>query len=350
MARVFVAMSGGVDSSVAAALLLRAGHDVVGITMQLLPEGEAPGECCGTDAVLSARRVAGVLGIPHYTWDMREVFEREVVSHFAREYAAGRTPNPCIRCNDLVKFESLLEKSLAAGADLLATGHYARVIRDDTGTPLLARGTDLAKDQSYFLYRLTGDQLERVIFPLGDLVKTQVKQIAADEGLPSASRAESQEVCFCAPGEHVPLIVERFPSAGEPGDIVDRAGTVLGAHRGLAHYTVGQRKGLGIAATEPLYVVALNAGDNQVVVGPASALRATHITATGAVWRAAATCADVEVQTRYRMLPLSAHVRHEDATLDIELSEPVAGVAPGQAVVCYLGDVVVGGGVVEKAG
>ncbi|MDZ4063306.1 MAG: tRNA 2-thiouridine(34) synthase MnmA, partial [Coriobacteriia bacterium] len=167
MARVFVAMSGGVDSSVAAALLLEAGHDVTGITMQLLPEGDAPGECCGSDAVLSARRVAGVLGIPHYTWDLREVFEREVVADFAREYASGRTPNPCIRCNDLIKFGALLDRATSAGADLLATGHYARVVCDHSGALWLARGVDRAKDQSYFLYRLTPDQLRRVVFPLG---------------------------------------------------------------------------------------------------------------------------------------------------------------------------------------
>ncbi|MDP2181086.1 MAG: tRNA 2-thiouridine(34) synthase MnmA [Actinomycetota bacterium] len=349
MARVFVAMSGGVDSSVAAALLHGAGHDVTGITMQLLPQGDAPGECCGTDAVLSARRVAGVLGIPHYTWDLREAFEREVVSAFAREYASGRTPNPCIRCNDLIKFGVLLDKATAAGADLLATGHYARVVPGDSGMPRLARGVDRAKDQSYFLYRLTQDQLGRVVFPLGDFEKSRVKEIAATHGLPSASRAESQEVCFCAPGEHVPLIVGRFPEAGEPGDIMDAEGNVLGMHRGLAHYTVGQRKRLGIAGAEPLYVTALRAAENQVVVGPASDLAATRVIAAEAVWRSDSPEAEVDVQTRYRMVPVRARVRSAGDTLDIELSEPIAGVAPGQAVVCYEGDTVVGGGVVEAA-
>lgn len=354
MARVFVAMSGGVDSSVAAALMVEAGHQVTGITMELLPRGasgqrEELDSDLGVDAVESARRVAQVLGIPHMTWDLRGAFNREVISVFAKEYAAGRTPNPCIRCNDRIKFGVLLAESLEAGAELLVTGHYARIVRDASGAARLARGVDTAKDQSYFLYRLTSEQMEHVAFPLGELEKSDVKQIATRLGLPSAERAESQEVCFCAPGQHEALVVARIPGAGVAGRIVDEAGNVLGEHRGLAHYTVGQRKGLGISSTDPFYVTALDVAQNEVVVGPESSLAATHVEAAKAVWLPEYMEADVAIQTRYRMTPQRAHARRDGDVLEIDTETAIAGVAPGQAVVCYEGDVVAGGGVVESA-
>ncbi|MDO9107602.1 MAG: tRNA 2-thiouridine(34) synthase MnmA [Coriobacteriia bacterium] len=349
MARVFVGMSGGVDSSVAAALLLEAGHEVTGITMQLLPEGQLLGECCGTDAVRSARRVCDTLGIPHYTWDFREIFEREVITPFAQEYAAGRTPNPCARCNDRVKFADLLARSLAAGADMIATGHYARIIRDECATPWLASGVDGAKDQSYFLYSLTPQVLEHTLFPLGELAKSEVRQIAARLELPSAERSESQETCFAPAGEHVSVVATRCPEAVVPGEIVDANGAVLGMHRGLAYYTVGQRKGLGIAAPEPLYVVGLDADANRVVVGGSDALSASRVEAHTQLWRLGPGTHRVDAMTRYRMLRSSATAISAGDTLIVEFDEPLSGVAPGQSVVCYDGDLVVGGGTIKCA-
>ncbi len=348
-ARVFVGMSGGVDSSVAAALLLEAGYEVTGITMQLLPAGEAEGECCGTDAVRSARRVCDALGIAHYTWDFREVFEREVVTPFAQEYAAGRTPNPCARCNDRVKFGDLLARSLAAGADMVATGHYARIVRDESSAPWLATGVDETKDQSYFLYALSPEVLDRTLFPLGELTKREVRDIAARLGLPSAERSESQETCFAPAGEHVAVVAARCPQAVVPGEIVDAGGTVLGRHRGLAYYTVGQRKGLGIAAAEPLYVVALDAPANRVVVGGIGALQARRVEASATLWRAGEGERRVEAMTRYRMHRAPAVARYADGRLEVLFDEPLSGVAPGQSVVCYEHDRVLGGGTIECA-
>lgn len=349
MARVFAGMSGGVDSSVAAALLLEVGHEVTGITMQLLPQGDDEGQCCGTDAVRSARRVCDTLGIPHYTWDFRETFEREVVTPFAQEYAAGRTPNPCARCNDRVKFAELLARSLAAGAEMIATGHYARIVRDASGAPWLATGLDAAKDQSYFLYALSPEVLERTLFPLGELTKVQVRKIAARLGLPSAERSESQETCFAPAGEHVSVVAARCPEAVEPGDIVDASGTVLGRHRGLAYYTVGQRKGLGIASARPLYVLALDATTNRVVVGEQDALAVIRVSARLGLWRGGSGEQRVGAMTRYRMARVPATASCDGDTLEVVFDEPVSGVAPGQSVVCYEGDRVLGGGTIECA-
>ncbi len=347
MPRVFVAMSGGVDSSVAASLLLEQGHDVTGVTMQLWPSGDDEGGCCSVSAVRDARRVCDLLGIAHYTLNFREEFEREVVTPFAEEYAAGRTPNPCIACNDRLKFSDLLARVSAQGADFLATGHYARIVRDDSGEPWLARGVDEAKDQSYFLYRLTPAQLEHVLFPVGELRKSQVRAAAERLGLHVAEKPESQEVCFAAAGEHAKVVGERRPEALRPGPIVDRAGAVVGTHVGIARYTVGQRRGIGIAAAEPLYVVAIDPERNAVVVGPRPALAVERIEALPRLWRGAPE-ERLDVSVRYRMTPVAASVTCRDAgaepRLTAVLGEPLFGVAPGQAVVCYRGDVVVGGG------
>ena len=260
MARVFVAMSGGVDSSVTAALLLEQGHEVTGVTMQLWPSSEDEGGCCSVSAVRDARRVCDLLGIPHYTLNFRDAFERDVVAPFADEYAAGRTPNPCIACNDRLKFADLLAKVSAQGADYLATGHYARIVRDSSGAPWLARGRDPGKDQSYFLYRLTRAQMEHTLFPLGELHKADVRAAAERLGLHVAEKPDSQEVCFAAGGEHAAVVGARRPEAVVPGDIVDLDGCVVGRHEGIANYTVGQRKGLGVAAPETLYVVRVEHG------------------------------------------------------------------------------------------
>lgn len=341
-------MSGGVDSSVAAALLLEQGHDVTGVTMQLWPSGDAEGSCCSVSAVRDARRVCDLLGIAHYTLNFREAFETQVVSEFAREYAQGRTPNPCIVCNDRLKFSDLLARVSAQGAEYLATGHYARVVRDADETPWLARGIDPAKDQSYFLYRLTQTQLEHVLFPVGELEKTAVRAIAERFGLHVAEKPDSQEVCFASAGQHASVVAERYPEALVPGDIVTKDGAVVGRHSGIAGYTVGQRKGLGVSAAVPLYVLSVDASRNRVVVGEREDLAVTRVDAEDVVWRAAAD-ERVQAMVRYRMSPLAARAAVSADRLSVVFDEPLSGVAPGQAVVCYRDDLVIGGGTVTCA-
>ncbi|HET6497865.1 MAG TPA: tRNA 2-thiouridine(34) synthase MnmA, partial [Coriobacteriia bacterium] len=257
-------MSGGVDSSVAAARLVQEGHHVTGVTMQLLPEGDDAGGCCSTDALRSARRVCDTLGIAHHTLNMREVFRRDVIEPFVASYAAGATPNPCIDCNQRMKFSHLLAKARTQGADALATGHYARVATGLGGTRSLERAADRGKDQSYFLYRLTEPALGHVLFPLGDVTKEWVRAEAGRLGLPSATRPDSQEVCFI-PQDPGSFVAERRAEAGLPGPVVDESGKRVGVHRGVCRYTVGQRKGLHLASG-PWYVSEVRPRDNTVVV------------------------------------------------------------------------------------
>lgn len=334
-------MSGGVDSSLAAALMVQAGHDVAGITMELLPGTDA-----SSDAVASAAHVCEVLGIPHHVVDCRDVFERAVVGPFAALYAAGSTPNPCVTCNDLIKFGALFDYSCELGAQTLATGHYARVTYEDSRC-WLERGTDPSKDQSYFLYRLTEPVIEHTAFPLGGMNKVEVRRLAHALGLPSSQRRDSQDVCFLAGQGHTGLVSERHPHAAEAGDIVDARSLVLGRHRGLVNYTVGQRKGLGIASSEPLYVIAIDAAANRVVVGGAGEAPQGEIVAGDIIWRVEDEEMPVEIQTRYRMKALPALARKVDDALVIRPLEPVGAVAPGQAVVCYSGDRVIGGGAIR---
>lgn len=346
MARVFAAMSGGVDSSVAAALLVDAGNDVTGVTMQLLPQGDGPGQCCGTSAVRDAKRTCDLLGITHFTLNVRRQFAAEVIEPFCDAYAAGETPNPCIVCNDRIKFVELWRRAAQQGAEYLATGHYAGVERDSNGEPWLVRGLDRAKDQSYFLYRLTREQLERTLFPVGALTKTDVRRTASEFGLPTATMPESQDVCFIA-GDTGDWVASKRPEAGASGPIVDAAGRELGQHRGLAAYTVGQRHGLGLPGG-PHYVLALRAAANEVVVGEAAALDAREVVCRDVKWRGPA-AVPVLVQTRYRQIAVGAQARVDGSQLRITFDEPVRAVAPGQAAVCYTGNVVVGGGVVREA-
>lgn len=345
MARVWAAMSGGVDSSLAAALLLDEGHEVTGVTMRLLAD---EGACCGRDAARDARRVCDLLGIEHLTLDFRDTFEREVVGPYADAYAAGRTPNPCIECNDRVKFGGLLRRARAAGADALATGHYARVV-DAGGVLSVARGVDTRRDQSYFLYRLTPGQLEHVLFRVGGLTKPQVRDRASALGLPTAERAESREACFVADGAVAAFVGARHPSAMAGGPVVTADGDVLGEHHGIAGLTVGQRKGIGIAAGRPLHVLAIDARTGTVTVGEAGELAVTEIRARDVVWEPARAVAPLTARVRYLQEDVACEARADGGILSVRLAVPVRGVAPGQAVVCYAGEAVVGGGVIESA-
>jgi len=346
--RVFVAMSGGVDSSVAAALLVHAGHDVTGVTMRLLPGDDPIDGCCSLDGARSAKRVCDALGIPHYSLDFADVFEREVIEPYCDQYAAGRTPNPCIVCNDRVKFSELMRRVKLQDAEFLATGHYARIVRDGAGVPWLARGADPAKDQSYFLYRMTSEQLGHTLFPVGGLAKAEVRGIARALGLPAAERAESQETCF-VPGDDVRAFVrQRRPEAFVPGEIVGPGGTVVGAHTGVPGLTIGQRRGLGVSAGSRVFVNAIDASTATVTIGDRSGLSVTRVVADDVVWRGP--CEQVvEAQVRYRGVPVRATARVANDVLEVVADAPFDGVAPGQSVVCYEDERVIGGGVIREA-
>lgn len=347
MARVLVGMSGGVDSSVAAALLLDQGHEVVGATLRLGIDEIHGRACCGEEAAVEARRVAAALGIQHTVVDVAEAFEREVVTPFVEEYASGRTPNPCVVCNERVKFAALLARADALGCDLIATGHYARVVASADGSRLVARAADRSKDQSYFLYRLPDEVLARALFPLGEMRKPEVRARAAALGLPVAERPESQEVCFT--GDHAALVAARRPDAARPGAIETRAGELVGTHCGVARYTVGQRKGLGIGGPGgPWRVCAVEADRNVVVVGPPDALLARRLVLSDTVWRTPQRSLRCSAVLRYRAQPVPCEASVQDHAIVVTLDAPRETTAPGQSVVLYEDDAVVGGGVLER--
>jgi tRNA-specific 2-thiouridylase len=348
MARVFVAMSGGVDSSVAAALLVRAGNDVTGVTMRLLADSDETGGCCSADGVRAAKRVCDTLGVPHYTLEFSEEFRREVVEPYCDEYAAGRTPNPCIACNDRIKFSELMRRVALQDAEFLATGHYARIGTDIQGVRRLARGIDAAKDQSYFLYRMTPEQLDRTLFPLGDLTKPEVRELARSFALPTADRPESQETCF-VPGDDVRAFVRgRRPDAFVPGEIRDAAGTVVGSHDGAPGYTVGQRRGLGVSGAARTFVTAIDTATATVTVGSKGSVIAHTVIALDPVWHGE-TGRRVTARVRYRGPELPATASFEGDRLVVRFDAGIDAPAPGQALVCWDGDTVAGGGVIEEA-
>jgi tRNA-specific 2-thiouridylase len=353
--RVVVAMSGGVDSSVAAALLAEGGHEVIGLSMQLYDqrEGESGyGSCCSIDDLHDAGRVARRLNIPHYIVNFEREFQRTVVANFVSEYVAGRTPIPCSHCNSDLKFATLLDRSMAYGAEVVATGHYARISIDaETGRHVLRRGLDAAKDQSYFLFSLTQDQLSRASFPVGDLAKDAVRDVARRLGLPVAEKPDSQEICFVPDGDYAAFIERKTGDLDSGGSIVSQSGEVLGSHGGVHRFTIGQRKGLGIAAAEPLYVLQLRPAEKTVVVGPRPELERTSLTASNVNWIAGMAPTGpqhVTAQIRHRHTPATATVRAlENSRASVEFDAPVSAITPGQAVVLYDGDVVVGGGWID---
>ena len=352
-------MSGGVDSSVAAAVLLERGFEVLGVTLNVWPrltvteQVDRPDACCSLSAVEDARRVADRLGIPHYTLNFREVFEQRVIDDFVAEYERGRTPNPCIRCNEHIKFDALLRRALALGADFVATGHYARIEYDPArGRYLLRQGVDPSKDQSYVLYALKQAQLAHTLLPLGTMTKSETRALAARLGLSVAQKAESQEICFVPDNDYGGFIRRHSGKEPPPGPIFDRDGRRLGTHRGLPFYTVGQRRGLGLAKGEPLYVVALDPARNALVVGPESDLYADYLVAEDAnliAEQALPEPVSATVKVRYRAPQAPAEVAQlADGALAVRFREPQRALTPGQAVVAYQGDVVLGGGTIAS--
>jgi tRNA-specific 2-thiouridylase len=339
--KVAIAMSGGVDSSVAAALLKQSGHDVFGVTMDLGSRSAA--------SIESAREAAGRLGIPHAVIDLRDVFERRVIDGFCREYARGRTPNPCVVCNREIKFGALRERAVAMGADLIATGHHARI---EGG--LLKKGADTRKDQSYFLCRLTPGQLAGAVFPIGRLTKPEVRRLAAGLGLPAASRPESQEACFVPGGNHAAFVSDHLRRPALPGPILDEAGRTLGEHRGISSYTIGQRHGLGVAAAEPLYVTAIRPEQNAVVVGTRESTLTSELVAGDLNWIACpppTSPIELKARVRYRHPEAPAVITPLDEnTVHVKFAEPQMAVTPGQTIAFYDGDAVIGGGTILRQG
>jgi tRNA-specific 2-thiouridylase len=353
MTRVVVALSGGVDSSVAAALLKRQGHEVIGMMMRLWsePGSEAANRCCTPDAIAMARRVAARLDIPFYAVDAQQIFRDVVVQYFLDGYAQGNTPNPCLACNRYIRWDFLLQRALTLGANYLATGHYARVAVENRGKIQLLRGVDTQKDQSYVLSILTQEQLRHAIFPVGDYTKPQVRQLARDFGLPVAEREESQDLCFLGEEDYRDFLRRYLPEVENPGPIVTRYGQQVGEHRGLAFYTIGQRKGLGISSPVPMYVLAKDTSRNCLIVGKEDELGGQGLIAKDVNWVSGDLPSDrmrVQMKIRYKAVDAWGLVSPLDGSrVHIRFDAPLRDITPGQVVVFYEGDICLGGGIIE---
>ena len=354
---VMVGMSGGVDSSVAAAILLDKGYEVIGATMQIWPDmdedrKQTEGGCCSLSAVDDARRVANRLGISYYVMNFKDIFQSKVIDYFVEEYLKGRTPNPCIACNRYVKFTAMLNKAAAMGIDYYATGHYARIEYDEgLKRYLLKKSATDRKDQTYALYNLTQEQLSRTLFPIGDYEKEKVREIAKELGLTVATKPDSQEICFVEDNDYGRYISENTNYKIKPGDFVDKNGNVLGRHKGIIHYTIGQRKGLGIALGKPMFVMGIDVEKNRVVLGDETEVFSDTLTAGDLNF--------ISIDKLDKELRVKAKIRYsakeadatiypiEDSRVKVVFDTPQRAITPGQSVVFYQGDVVVGGGTIE---
>ena len=352
--RIVTAMSGGVDSSVAAALLNEQGHEVIGLSMQLYDQREGGadfGSCCSIDDLEDARRVASLLRIPHYIVNFQKQFDAQVISPFVREYTMARTPIPCVQCNGGLKFTNLVERAKGFDASYVSTGHYARVSLGPDGLYKLRRGLDRDKDQSYFLFTLTQSQLASANFPLGELRKSEVRAYAVATGLPVAAKPDSHEICFVPNDNYADFIERRTSDNIQPGPIANTDGKVIGQHAGIHRYTVGQRKGLGISNPEPLYVVALDANSRTVTVGPRTAIERKSLQASAINWTSGSPPGDltrVTAQIRHHQSEATATLHLRDAsTASLEFDVAQTAISPGQAAVFYDGDVVLGGGWID---
>ncbi|MGE5582797.1 MAG: tRNA 2-thiouridine(34) synthase MnmA [Bacillota bacterium] len=358
MARVIMAMSGGVDSSVAAALLIEEGYEVIGVTMQIWPADmpygiEVEGGCCSLGAVEDARAVANKLGIPYYVLNFQAPFREKVIDYFVAEYTRGRTPNPCIVCNHSLKFRNLLEKAFSLGGDYVATGHYVRKDYDQTGGRwLLRKGLDSTKDQSYVLYGLSQEQLAHSLFPVGHYQKIEIRKIASKLGLTVADKPDSQEICFVPDQDYGRFIAEYRPGSVKPGKIIDTAGNILGTHQGITNFTIGQRKGLGIAAGAPLYVTEIRPETNEVVVGTNEETFLPGLAASNINWiafEALEKATAMEAKIRYTAKPVPALVKPLSASeAEVVFEQPQRAITPGQSVVFYRDDLVLGGGIIDS--
>jgi tRNA-specific 2-thiouridylase len=350
--RVIVGMSGGVDSSAAAALLLEQGYDVVGITLKLWPQdcvSRAEDKCCGPQAVMDARAVCHKLGIPYFLIDEADAFQKQVIAYFAEEYKAGRTPNPCVMCNEKLKFGALLDRARQLGGDRVATGHFARLEKSADGRrTLLKKGRDARKDQSYFLFSLRQNQLEQALFPLGEMTKQDTREVARECQLKTADKEESMEICFVPDNDYGKFLSAAKLAQRHRGDIVDMRGQVLGQHDGIEFFTIGQRKGLGLSSAKPLYVIELDAAQNRVIVGDDSALERECFEVERCNWipfeePPAELRVSAKIRYNHPGTPATVHAR-PGGSASVALHEPQRAITPGQACVFYDGDVVVGGG------